>query len=125
MQKIGLTVLLLLAIYSTAHAECAWVLWEDVTISRLRLAEPDARWSSEHSWNILRTYDTATQCRADHSKLMSEDSAWFATAGSRLTRIDDGVYGELSSKDGRVFRTERKRALCLPDTIDPRGAKPK
>src|SRR4030095_4651596 len=117
------SIILGFAFVGVAHAECAWVLWEEVTISRRAVGVPDVRWSSDHSWNILRIYDTGTSCRVDHSKLMSADSAWFATAGSRLTRINDGVYGEHTLEDGRAYRTERKRALCLPDTIDPRGAK--
>jgi len=105
---------------SQASAECAWVLWEDVTISRRGGA--DQKFSIDQSWNILRTYDAGAPCREDYKKLMAENSAWYATAGERLTRIDDGVYGELYAKDGReLIRTVRKRAFCIPDTIDPRG----
>jgi hypothetical protein len=100
---------------------CAWVMWEDVTISRRSLAEPGARWSAaERVWNILRTYDDAAACRADHSKLLAKNSTWYASAGSRLQPIDNGVSGEYVARDGEVFRREVKRALCVPDTIDPR-----
>jgi hypothetical protein len=96
--------LFLLASAATAHAECAWVLWEQTSF-------PETI-----DWRILRTYDVRALCAADHAKLMSPNSVWHAgyeplSEDSVIQRLPTGVIA--------------KRALCLPDTVDPRGPKGK
>ena len=97
-----IAVLSLLASAATVYAECAWVLWEKTTF-------PETV-----DWRILRTYDARALCAADHAKLMSPNSAWLAgyeslSEDSVIQRSPTGVIA--------------KRALCLPDTVDPRGPK--
>jgi hypothetical protein len=94
---------LLVAAPLQAFAECSWVLWEYRSAPR------------PGDWNILRTYDARRECAADHAKLMSPNSAWHAAyeplnEDSVIQRLPTGL-------------TIVKRALCVPDTIDPRGPK--
>src|SRR2546429_30711 len=93
----------LLTSAATAYAECAWVLWEKTSFPQ------------SVDWRILRTYDTRAKCAADHAKLMSPNSAWHAGYDPLS---EDSVIQRLPT--GAVIA---KRALCLPDTIDPRGPK--
>ncbi len=82
---------------ATAHAECAWVLWE--------------RWSSEgtgDSWTALG----------------SEGSQWACNRASE-SEYAQGVRKGVE-RIGRALKINDKTFIfyaCLPDTVDPRGPK--
>jgi hypothetical protein len=109
-----LVALVLLLAPATASAECAWVLWE---------AKEDFNAGLNHldvSWTILRTYDALNGCREDQAKLLAGDTAWMPYPGK--TRLDDGFSVSIR-ESGKLIRTIKQRALCVPDTVDPRGPK--
>jgi hypothetical protein len=84
---------------ATAHAECAWVLWE--------------RWSIEgagDSWTALG----------------SEGSQWACNRASEREYAQGARKGV--ERIGRALKANDKAFIfytCLPDTVDPRGPKGK
>ena len=107
-----LLTLFLQASAATAHAECAWVLWERRAIS-----------DREH-WSVVETYDSRAACREDHTKLLSGKTVWSIMGGDTV-RTDNGFMVVLRDRDGKVVGSDVKEVQCLPDTVDPRGPKGK
>lgn len=99
----------LLALAASAHAECAWVLW-----IRVDDAAGDSRWT------IYGSFPSNKVSLSD--KTIQIDAGW-----SMCTRERDGVYKEIGSEENKQkmlqARTKGYFALCLPDTVDPRGPK--
>jgi len=111
--------LISLAFATSAHAECAWVLWAAV-------ATPNPK---QGEWGPMGSTRTDIDCLK--SKVKAAEEAAKAFKGSPRTRnvVVSGadnlsattvVLGEL--EDGTFVST---RYLCLPDTIDQRGPKGK
>jgi hypothetical protein len=103
--------LLLLISAATAHADCAWVLWSNFFLAADSGPKLD-------DWDVVDTTDTRTACMARLEE-----------RGSRGTQLRVGERGEsfvvwepAVKKRGLVSYTTLK---CLPDTVDPRGAKGK
>jgi hypothetical protein len=96
-----LVALSLLASAATAHAECAWVLWEQID------AQP---------WSLKDGFSGADSCkRALRSGIRKSVSRY---PGSE----DSGGNTAVIAKDsGRLMLA----FACLPDTVDPRAAKGK
>jgi hypothetical protein len=95
-----LLALSLLTSAATAHAECAWVLWLQ------RDSSP---------WDVLQAFLTREGCIEALNKQV-------AAAEKRSPRVTlDTIGGSFTaSAKGRTLHGQ-----CLPDTIDPRGAKGK
>lgn len=94
-----LIIALVLSVASRAMATCAWVLWVRVMVPESRTpgmmtADP---WSPTHSVSTLQ------EC----SDLLRQMGYRFDTGGGWVYR-----------KDNRTWQ-----AVCVPDTIDPRGPK--
>jgi hypothetical protein len=104
-----ITAVLLALVLAASHAEaaCAWVLWEvPATIDPKKpIALADARFSSAR-WTPSRAFDTASACDAALNEANREE--WRA-------------MGERNKSGAALWDTYVYR--CLPDTIDPRGAK--
>jgi hypothetical protein len=98
-----LLALSLLTAAATAHAECAWVLWDGQF--------PNVP-NSDILWSVVGTYSAAKECKAD----LAEHVAVQRRGGDEVT---DPRSGTALYKRGNF----RGYLHCLPDTVDPRGPK--
>ncbi len=99
----------LLTSAATAYAECAWVLWSELTIAAL----PESG-----EWYVLTAYPTMQDCEAALAKeyLRLKGEGWQAYYVQVRTVFAAKGKGE------RITTTHYR---CLPDTVDPRGPKGK
>jgi hypothetical protein len=133
--RVSLAVVLLLASVGTASAECAWVLWREITVSAFDAngrEDPDA---AQHSWDIVAaTPDNQLCLKAVAAKLKE----WAAQTKpmpeipgyprlQSTTQVGGNTVTTTSRRPdtGAVAFVGQTRLLCLPDTIDPRGPKGK
>ena len=104
----GVAVGSLLAFSGLAYADCAWVLWTtEVESLPNGFIGVDRRWTPSHAYGDERV------CNIALAKLGRSDPG-----------TDNVEFKTLS--DGTLYTLNKKLALkCLPDTVDPRGAKGK
>ena len=97
-------VLLLLASVSTAAAEYVWVLWVHFT----PIDSDSSRWEIGEAW------PTAAECAVARTQKQDQ---WKRVAGAmpKAYLMGDTVF--IPSQ----VRFAAWEAVCLPDTIDPRG----
>src|SRR5439155_24331038 len=91
---------------ATAYAACAWVLWQ----RQGEISPSGSVSSSDWTWLTAEATSTEAECR--------QVSARF---DAKLGPKDADGYSSVTSKGKKV----RVRNVCLPDTVDPRGAKGK
>jgi len=98
-------VLLLVAAATSASAQCAWVLWEQITPPR----------SMGQPWSPLGASSDTESCQS--------------ALRSRITRSVSQYPGSQDLGDAVIMRTAGGEYFtvyrCLPDTVDPRGPKGK
>jgi hypothetical protein len=119
-----LVALSLLTSAATAYAECAWMLWNDDTF--LVGAEV-----SQSLLLLLGAWPTFQQCEQTRIAKAKDLLRMIAreTPGPNVDRVvgeenGDIVVRRTHLKDGRMM-SNLYRLICLPDTVDPRGAKGK
>jgi len=99
------------ALATSASADCAWVLW-------IRLDDA----AGETHWSIYGSFPSNKVSLSD--KTIQLDTGWSVCTGER-----DRVLKEMGSQENNQkmlqARTKGYFALCLPDTVDPRGPKGK
>jgi hypothetical protein len=94
----------LVIVSARAHAECAWVLWND----ELRLDY--ATGIESRSWHSIASASKKLDCEA---RLREE-----------ITRVQVTYY-RADKPDEKTSRIQTFRYGCLPSTIDPRAPQPK
>lgn len=127
----------------TAYAECAWVLWWEDSTSFFGYRTAEAKTPggktderSDHSWGLVGAYPTAAACNSQQaSKIDDMLKSWrkdqTTAQGSKITITHEpggniiSQTQEWKSSEYTSSRWHSIRYLCLPDTVDPRGAKGK
>ena len=112
-----LVALCLLLAIATAHADCAWILWQETTNT---LQAP----SETTTWNTPLAYPSRDACVAVIDEYVRQ---WerARTPQQSVSRATTGTSAEFVTTPGDVGRTVIVRRHCLPDTVDPRGPKTK
>ena len=104
----------LLTSAATAHAECAWVLWEQTNNGLAPVV-----------WKILRASADTTSCEAFKARTVEVAAASPPTGYARERRGDSTVME--TPRVGLLIGAPSTslQYFCLPDTVDPRGPKGK
>jgi hypothetical protein len=103
-------VLCLLLSVATASAECAWVLWQESNYLQGR--NIDTTWSVLSAWGDRIRCEDVRQGRISYIKTLHEGRTQQVEPDAVVVKWSDGSSTAL-------------RPVCLPDTVDPRGPKPK
>lgn len=123
MKTLLVALLLLVVGTGTAFAECAWVLWNEITF-----AGPSS--SSSHLFLIVAspTHEQCEQSRIAKARqflrITESDRSGSNVANVTVKEQGNIVTKTTHLKDGSKM-LEVHRLSCLPDTIDPRGPKGK
>ena len=102
-----LLALSLLTSAATAYAECAWVLW-------VRTQVPGQATTT----SVLGAYQARAECKNAEREEIAGVRAKFPSAKMKVDRETVWVWNEKS--DATMINHDY---YCLPDTVDPRGAK--
>jgi len=114
-----LLALFLLTSAAPAHGECAWVLWE-------HRVTPTKEGAPTETWLAREAVETRAVCESKAEALIQrlvQPRASGALHNYERTGDSKGVTMYQGRKEQGAYQTSDFR--CLPDTVEPRGAKGK
>jgi hypothetical protein len=112
-----LLALSLLTSTATAYAECAWVFWEESTGPPLH----------ESSMRAVSAWNTREACEQALTKQLGSDLELYSKNTNTEVMVDRqaGQPRLWARTKGHPEPLIMTTYVCLPDTVDPRGAKGK
>src|SRR5262249_37522918 len=92
-----------LTCFTAAAAECAWVLWNEVTTTRVSTV------AASREWVIVYAGSGKPECEHQQTAKMS-------SYRNKVKGVDNMATDSIGPDVTITYRL-----VCLPDTIDPRG----
>ena len=114
-----LLALSLLTSAATVHAECAWILWAEMTT-------PQGTGVVSRVWAIQAARESRNECASDLKKnIDAVNGKDLGTEYWKRLGSTDVIQFRRRTEDGLDPVINATRYVCLPDTVDPRGPKGK
>lgn len=115
--------LLVLVSATAAQAECAWIIWEELTSYARESGGSGPHYSLSRATQSRAECDVTAKLLLDDREDTLKRIARGPTGSNPVSGVtNDGEYAKSFFPNGGFVTY---RYLCLPDTIDPRGPKAK
>jgi hypothetical protein len=114
----------LLALATSASAECAWVLWSE---HRFNLLGPKPL-PETHEWVAVMADSPKAKCEAEAAWKIKDAAKPSDNKRERVEVTGNVIFRTLYPVEGygeQPSAVSTPRFVCLPDTVDPRGPKGK
>jgi hypothetical protein len=115
----------LLAAATSASADCAWVLWEQLHTTYTLPGRPEF---GPVVWTIVAAKPAFSQCNQDAAtEVDHQDGKWRRLTTAKVEKLSSTrlviVVEKPQDEPAALEKILDAQYKCLPDTVDPRGAK--